>query len=202
MLGGNPVITGPQGRRLSAALTQLDLFVSIDLFQRESHRDAHWLIPAVHWLERREFPLIGAALHCRPFAQYAERVVPPPPGVREDWEFLFLVAMVMGRSMYGVHWGDTAAATARLKDCLSSTVAGLVPRSCCVAHWPATAHWTGTAFARVRAAISMPSTSSVIRANGCVPRAAGSAPVHHNWARCCARPCMRPSAPIRGFRCG
>lgn len=49
---GNPVVSGPDGRALDEALSQLDLLVAIDLVQRESHRHADWLIPGPHWLER------------------------------------------------------------------------------------------------------------------------------------------------------
>jgi formate dehydrogenase len=49
---GNPVVSGPDGAKLDRALAELDLLVAIDLVQRESHRHAHWLLPAVHWLER------------------------------------------------------------------------------------------------------------------------------------------------------
>lgn len=121
LLGGNPVVTGPQGASLDAALAQLDLCVSVDLFQRESHRHAHWLIPAMHWLEREEFPVIGAALRSRPFVQYARRAVQAPPGVRDEWEFFFAVAMLMDRTMYGVRWGELAAARETLRACLDGT---------------------------------------------------------------------------------
>ena len=40
--GGNPVCTGADGERLAAAFEGLDLLVCLDLFQRESHRDADW----------------------------------------------------------------------------------------------------------------------------------------------------------------
>ena len=49
---GNPVISGPDGAKLDAALAELELLVVVDFVQRESHRYAHWLLPAVHWLER------------------------------------------------------------------------------------------------------------------------------------------------------
>ena len=49
---GNPVVSGPDGAKLDAALQELELLVAIDLVQRESHRHAHWLLPAAHWLER------------------------------------------------------------------------------------------------------------------------------------------------------
>ena len=55
---GNPVVSGPDGAKLDRAFEQLDLLVAIDFVQRESHRHAHWLLPAVHWLERDDLLVI------------------------------------------------------------------------------------------------------------------------------------------------
>ena len=67
---GNPVVSGPHGARLDEALAQLDLLVAIDLVQRESHRHAHWLLPAVHWLERDDLMALTSNLHDEPYVQY------------------------------------------------------------------------------------------------------------------------------------
>jgi formate dehydrogenase len=99
--GGNPVSTGAGGHRLAQALGQLDLLISVDLFQRESHRDAHWLIPAVHFLEREE---VHVALHTYndlPYIQSTRQAVPPPPGVRPEWMFYRDLAAAMGLEMFG-----------------------------------------------------------------------------------------------------
>ncbi|MFY9328630.1 MAG: molybdopterin-dependent oxidoreductase [Georgfuchsia sp.] len=85
--GGNPVITGPDGKALAAALDRLDLLVCCDLFQRESHRNADWLIPAVHMLEREELPLLIHSLNPAAWAQFSRQVVPPPEGLRPEWTF-------------------------------------------------------------------------------------------------------------------
>ena len=61
---GNPVVSGPDGAKLDDALAQLDLLVAIDFVQRESHRHAHWLLPAVHWLERDDL-LAFTSRHAR-----------------------------------------------------------------------------------------------------------------------------------------
>ena len=103
MGGGNPVSTGAGGERLAAALGELDLLISVDLFQRESHRDAHWLIPAVHFLEREE---VHAALHSyndKPFIQTTRQVVAPPEGVRPEWMFYHDLAAALGLSLFGGH---------------------------------------------------------------------------------------------------
>ena len=99
--GGNPVSTGAGGDRLAAALGQLDLLVSVDLFQRESHRDAHWLIPAVHFLERDEVHVALHSYNDRPFIQATRQVVPPPPGVRPEWTFYRDLAAAIGLAPFG-----------------------------------------------------------------------------------------------------
>ncbi|MES0875378.1 molybdopterin-containing oxidoreductase family protein [Sinimarinibacterium thermocellulolyticum] len=104
MHGGNPVISGPDGPRLDRALSKLDLLVSIDLFQRESHRHAHWLIPAVHFLERTELHPLLASFHDRPFVQMGRAVVDPPSGVRPDWQFLAELALEMRVPLFGKPW--------------------------------------------------------------------------------------------------
>ena len=82
---GNPVVSGPDGAKLDKALEQLDLLVAIDFVQRESHRHAHWLLPAVHWLERNDLPAFTSSMHDEPYVQYGAKAVEPPPGAREEW---------------------------------------------------------------------------------------------------------------------
>lgn len=99
--GGNPVVSGPDGAALDAALSQLELLVAVDLVQRESHRHAHWLIPGTHFLEREGLHVLTACLADEPFAQYAPRAVRPPPGIREEWEFFVDLALATGRPLFG-----------------------------------------------------------------------------------------------------
>jgi formate dehydrogenase len=101
--GGNPVSTGAGGGHLAEALGQLDLLVSVDLFQRESHRDAHWLIPAVHFLEREEVHVALHSYNDLPFIQSTRQAVPPPLGLRPEWTFYRDLAQVMGLELFGGH---------------------------------------------------------------------------------------------------
>jgi formate dehydrogenase len=98
---GNPVVSGPEGAKLDAALAQLDLLVAVDMVQRESHRHAHWLIPAAHWLERGELMVLTSQLHEQPYVQYGTQVVTPPPGVRNEWEFWVDLTLRMRRPLFG-----------------------------------------------------------------------------------------------------
>jgi formate dehydrogenase len=99
---GNPVVAGPHGAKLDAALADLDLLVAIDLVQRESHRHAHWLLPAAHWLERNDLLALTSNLHDEPYVQYGRRAVDPPPGAREEWRIFVDLAIAMRTPLFGV----------------------------------------------------------------------------------------------------
>jgi formate dehydrogenase len=100
---GNPVVSGPDGAKLDAAMQQLDLLVAIDFVQRESHRHAHWLLPAVHWLERDDLMAFTSNLHDEPYVQYGFKAVEPPPGVREEWRIFVDLAIAMRKPLFGVN---------------------------------------------------------------------------------------------------
>lgn len=99
---GNPVISGPDGSSLDEALAQLDLLVVIDMVQRESHRHAHWLLPAVHWLERDDLLALTSSLHDEPYVQYGRRAVEPPAGAREAWRIFVDLTLAMQVPLFGV----------------------------------------------------------------------------------------------------
>lgn len=98
---GNPVISGPDGDKLDRALADLDLLVAIDFVQRESHRHAHWLLPAAHWLERDDLLAFTSNMHDEPYLQYGAKVVEPPPGVRQEWRIFTDLALAMRRPLFG-----------------------------------------------------------------------------------------------------
>jgi formate dehydrogenase len=110
---GNPVVAGPNGAALDRSLASLECLVAIDLVQRESHRHAHWLIPAPHWLEREELAFNLANAQDDSFLQYANRALRPPPDVRPEWEFCMDVALAMGVPMLGRRGVNTAVRASR-----------------------------------------------------------------------------------------
>lgn len=112
---GNPVISGPDGAKLDRALASLELLVAIDFVQRESHRHAHWLLPAVHWLERDDLLAFTSNLHDEPYLHYGVRAVDPPPEAREEWRIFTDLALAMGRPLFGARGVNTfVTATRRL----------------------------------------------------------------------------------------
>ncbi|MGE2722939.1 molybdopterin-containing oxidoreductase family protein [Mycolicibacterium celeriflavum] len=98
---GNPVVSGPDGAKLDRALADLDLLVAIDFVQRESHRHAHWLLPAAHWLERNDLLAFTSNMHDEPYVQYGAKVVEPPPGVRQEWRIFIDLALAMRKPLFG-----------------------------------------------------------------------------------------------------
>lgn len=99
---GNPVISGPDGARLDKALEKLELLIAVDLFQRESHRHAHWLIPGCHMLERDEFHGIFNCLLDKPFVQLGQAVIEPLNGIKPEWEFFRDLAVEMKVPFMGI----------------------------------------------------------------------------------------------------
>src|SRR5690606_21527122 len=87
---------------LDHALSQLDLLVAIDFVQRESHRHAHWLLPAVHWLERDDLLAFTSSLHDEPYLYYGVRAVDPPAQARQEWRIFVDLALAMNRPLFGV----------------------------------------------------------------------------------------------------
>nr|WP_276322080.1 molybdopterin oxidoreductase family protein [Paenibacillus thalictri] len=51
VLGSNPLVSSPNNSRVERALNKLELLVVVDLFETETARLAHWLLPGSSFLE-------------------------------------------------------------------------------------------------------------------------------------------------------
>ena len=90
---GNPVLSTPNGARLSRALAGLDFMVAIDIYRNETTRHAHLILPTSFGLERDHYDLAFYALAVRNVARWVPPALTPPPGVRHDWQVLFDLAL-------------------------------------------------------------------------------------------------------------
>lgn len=97
---GNPVVSGPDGAKLDDTLAKLELLVAIDFVQRASHRHAHWLLPAAHWLERDDLLAFTSNMHDEPCVHYGTKAVEPPPGARQEWRIFVDLAIAMGKPLF------------------------------------------------------------------------------------------------------
>ncbi len=68
---GNPVSRCPNGDELEAAMPELELMVSIDIYVNDTNRHADYVLPATTFLEREDYPLPFLALFTTPFIQSA-----------------------------------------------------------------------------------------------------------------------------------
>ena len=97
---GNPLHSTP-GAAMEAALGELDLLVSIDLYPNETARFADYLLPATDMLERSDFPVSWTVLQPTPHAQYTPAVLPPKHERREEWRIFGDLARACGAKPLG-----------------------------------------------------------------------------------------------------
>ncbi|MCX6131590.1 MAG: molybdopterin-dependent oxidoreductase, partial [Proteobacteria bacterium] len=87
-VAGNPVLTVPNGKQLEKALSQLDLYVAIDIYRNETTGYAHYILPPSSPLEHSHFDLIFNALAARNTVRYSPPVLKSPKDAQEDWQIL------------------------------------------------------------------------------------------------------------------
>ncbi len=85
-VAGNPVLSTPNGRRLEAALPQLDFMVSIDFYLNETTRHANLILPPTYGPERDHYDVIFNALAIRNTAKYSAAAFPRTATARHDHE--------------------------------------------------------------------------------------------------------------------
>jgi anaerobic selenocysteine-containing dehydrogenase len=85
-VAGNPVLSTPNGRQLSAALEKLEFMVSIDFYTNETTRHASLILPPTFALERDHFDLVFHMLAIRNTVKYCEPLFPGQADQRHDWE--------------------------------------------------------------------------------------------------------------------
>jgi anaerobic selenocysteine-containing dehydrogenase len=101
-LAGNPVLSGPNSRRLDAALGSLEFMVAIDFYLNETTRHADLLLPGTFALEHDHYDLLLNALAVRNVARYSSPVIRPPASGREDWQILLDLATGIARRTGGL----------------------------------------------------------------------------------------------------
>ena len=85
---GNPVSSIPQKGRLEEAMSQLDLYVAVDMYVTETSRHADFILPPMSPLEREDVNLLTTVFSVRNNVRYQHRSFEPPAGALEDWEIL------------------------------------------------------------------------------------------------------------------
>jgi anaerobic selenocysteine-containing dehydrogenase len=87
-VAGNPVLTTPNGGRLSRALERLELVVAVDFYVNETTRHAHYVLPPRHVFETGNFDLLLSRFSVRNVAKYSAPIVRTGEDTRDDWDIL------------------------------------------------------------------------------------------------------------------
>ena len=97
-LAGNPARSTPNSARFERALDGLDLYVAVDIYVNETTRHADVVLPAPSPLQRSHYDLALYQLAVRNVANYSPAVLPPDPGVPDEWVTLLrLAALAAGQ---------------------------------------------------------------------------------------------------------
>ncbi|MHA3022637.1 molybdopterin-dependent oxidoreductase [Mycobacterium sp. BMJ-28] len=90
---GNPVSSIPQAGRLDEALSNLDLYVAVDMYVTETTRHADFILPPVSPLEREDVALLTTIFSVRNNIRFQHRSFDPPADALEDWQILSRLTM-------------------------------------------------------------------------------------------------------------
>jgi formate dehydrogenase len=93
---GNPVLSIANGRKLAAAMKQLEITVALDFYMSETASLADYVLPTTTALEREDFPIFHQQLMTEPYGQWTERVVAPLGEAKEEGEIFTLLSDAMG----------------------------------------------------------------------------------------------------------
>ncbi|MFL6062048.1 MAG: molybdopterin-dependent oxidoreductase [Marmoricola sp.] len=85
-LAGNPVLSTPDGRRLSESFAGLDFMASVDIYLNETTRHADVILPPTTALERDHYDLVFHALSVRNTARFTPAVFEKTKDQMHDWE--------------------------------------------------------------------------------------------------------------------
>jgi anaerobic selenocysteine-containing dehydrogenase len=93
----NPVLSAPNGRQLAAALDQLELMVSVDIYLNETTRHADVILPGLSPLEDAHYDVPFPQLAWRNTVRYSPAVLPRADRPTE-WQILLrLIAIATGK---------------------------------------------------------------------------------------------------------
>ncbi len=97
---GNPVLSSPNGERLTAALEELEFMVSLDIYLNETTKHADLILPSTVQLEHENYDFLFETTTVRNFSRWSPRLFEPEQGMLDHWRIL----CELGARMAGVAW--------------------------------------------------------------------------------------------------
>ncbi|MDM5180699.1 molybdopterin-dependent oxidoreductase [Massilia sp. DJPM01] len=93
-IAANPVLSAPNGARLSKALEQLDFMVSLDIYLNETSRHADVILPGVSPLEDAHYDVSFTQFSHRNHARFSAPVLARAGGQPDEWQSLMRIAAI------------------------------------------------------------------------------------------------------------
>jgi len=95
VLGSNPLVSSPNSRMVERALQKLELLVVVDMFETETAKYAHYLLPGSSFLEAE-----GTLTNLEGRVFHRGQVLQPPGDAKQDYEIICELADALGRGAY------------------------------------------------------------------------------------------------------
>jgi len=86
VVGGNPVITFPNTKKMEKALERLDLLVSIDLYLSDTGTFADYNLPAATIYEKGALHFLTSTFEPYPYVEWKPKLVEPRGEARSEWD--------------------------------------------------------------------------------------------------------------------
>ena len=118
VVGGNPIVSTPNQRRLTDAFRQLDLLVSVDPYLTATNELADVILPVASPLTRPQHDVVFNNLAVRNQARYSPALFPVPEGEKDETEVLAQLAAIAA----GIASGHEPTAQ-QIDDLIAYTVA-------------------------------------------------------------------------------
>lgn len=96
-VAGNPVLSTPDGNKLSEALQNLDFMVAVDHYINESNQFANIILPPTSRLERSQYNMTCSLTSVRNQARYASPVFSPEKDAQHDWQILLAISSLLNQ---------------------------------------------------------------------------------------------------------
>ncbi|ATQ75446.1 molybdopterin-binding oxidoreductase [Massilia violaceinigra] len=93
-IAANPVLSAPNGARLSRALDQLDFMVSLDIYLNETSRHADVILPGLSPLEDAHYDVTFTQFSHRNHARFSAPVLARAGDQPHEWQTLMRIAAI------------------------------------------------------------------------------------------------------------
>lgn len=94
VVGGNPILSTPNGERLAKSFADLEFMVSVDIYLNETSKFADVILPVPSSLQRSHYDLALLTFAVRNVANYSKPVLPRLANEPDEWEVLAKIAAI------------------------------------------------------------------------------------------------------------